>query len=77
MPNEVDPQTWRKNVIAKTQAIRVLDVVLIGPLMVWGGWTMRKKAPLPANARAAIGVATSIFNGYNYLWVKDEDGGAV
>jgi hypothetical protein len=77
MPNEVDPQTWRKNVIAKTQAIRVLDVVLIGPLMVWGGWNMRKKAPLPANALAAIGVATIIFNGYNYLWVKDEDGGAV
>jgi hypothetical protein len=38
---------------------------------------MRKKAPLPANALAAIGVATIIFNGYNYLWVKDEDGGAV
>jgi len=77
MSNEVDPQTWRKNVVAKTQAIRVLDVVLIGPLMVWGGWNMRKKAPLPANALAAIGVATIIFNGYNYLWVKDEDGGAV
>lgn len=50
----------------KTQEIRVIDVFVLGPLMIWTA----SFAGAPRWARlalAAAGVATIIYNGRNYL----------
>lgn len=49
----------------KSQTIRLLDVFLIGPLMIYGGWKLRKE--VPGSTLALFGVATIIYNGINYL----------
>lgn len=60
------------NLIAKTQVVRLTDVFIIGPLMIFGA------AQMPSDTRAqqvgrflllAAGVATIAFNGRNYLTV--------
>lgn len=56
---------------AKAQSIRVLDVAVIGPLMIWGGWTLRRKTPLAGTALAFFGLTTVLYNARNYLRVKD------
>jgi hypothetical protein len=55
----------------KSQTVRILDVVLIGPLMVWGGVRVREEHPLRGWLLAALGVATVWYNGRNYLLVED------
>jgi hypothetical protein len=57
----------------KTQTIRLLDVFLIGPLMVWGGCVGAKKHPTAGRALAAFGVATVLYNGNNYLKVRESE----
>lgn len=49
--------------VAKTQAIRVLDVVLIGPLMVWGGARVGGWAGW---LLAGFGVSTICYNAHNF-----------
>jgi hypothetical protein len=56
----------------KAQHIRILDVVLIGPLMLWGGWRARNEAPLAGYGLAALGLATIYYNGRNYGRVRDQ-----
>lgn len=56
---------------AKAQSIRVLDVAVIGPLMIWGGWTLRRQTPLAGTALAFFGLTTVLYNARNYLRVKD------
>jgi hypothetical protein len=51
------------NDVAKSQAVRVLDVVLIGPLMVWGGF---KLGGVAGSALAAFGASTIWYNARNY-----------
>ena len=52
------------NDVAKTQSVRLLDVVLIGPLMIWGG----SKAGGAGGALLAVfGVTTILYNANNYL----------
>jgi hypothetical protein len=50
--------------VAKTQAVRVADVFVIGPLMVFGGLTMPCR-PL-GWLLVAFGVGTVVYNGRNY-----------
>ncbi len=50
----------------KAQTIRVLDVALIGPLMIWGGLATRKTYPVAGTVLAAFGVSTIIYNAVNY-----------
>lgn len=51
----------------KAQPVRVLDVVLIGPLMIWGG--VRAGGPLGA-LLGMFGVGTIAYNAINYLEVQ-------
>lgn len=50
----------------KTQTVRLLDVFLIGPVMIWAA-----VAPVvPRSVKLALlifGVATIVYNGRNYL----------
>ncbi len=51
---------------APTQAIRLVDVFLLGPAMVWVGLGARK-APVVGTFVFAAGLATIAFNGSRYL----------
>lgn len=51
----------------KTQAIRVLDVLVLGPIMVWAG---ARRGGLPDWAKVALlvgGAATIVYNGKNFV----------
>jgi len=53
--------------VGKTQAIRVLDVVAIGPAMIWAGY---KGTTLHPGLRAFLGITgvlTILYNGQNFL----------
>lgn len=53
--------------LEKTQIVRVLDVVAIGPVMIWAAVSTEK---LPDWARLFLGisgVATIFYNGRNWL----------
>jgi len=54
--------------LAKTQAVRVADVLLIGPLMVYGATKMPRGAA--AVVLGLFGLGTIVFNGINYLRVQ-------
>lgn len=51
----------------KTQAVRLLDVLVFGPLMIYAGVT----TPPPRNwlkySLIALGIGTILYNGRNYL----------
>lgn len=50
----------------KAQPVRLMDVFLIGPLMMYGG----KTADMPVVWKSALvyfGASTILFNGMNYL----------
>lgn len=51
--------------IGKTQFIRLLDVFLIGPFMIYAG--MKSKDTLIKGGLITTGLATIAFNGTNYL----------
>lgn len=53
--------------VSKAQWVRVLDVILIGPLMVWGGVALADRHRLAGGALVLFGVATVWYNGRNYL----------
>jgi len=55
--------------IVKSQAIRLADVVLVGPLMIYGATKMPRG--LPAVVLGLLGVGTIILNGVNYMRFKD------
>ena len=58
-PSEIDA-------VVKTQRVRVIDVVLIGPLTAWAGWQLRRTHPIAAGLLAIIGVSTVLYNARNY-----------
>lgn len=54
----------------KSQDVRLVDVFLLGPFMMWAGW---EESGLPAWARTVLfvsGVATVYYNGRNYLMIE-------
>ncbi len=60
------------NLIAKAQLIRLYDVFVIGPLMMYGAYHMNAYTPRQRVARfllAGAGIATVLFNGRNYLMI--------
>lgn len=51
----------------KTQTIRLIDVFVLGPFMVWYAVRSTRMPTVARAALAATGVATSLYNGRNYL----------
>lgn len=51
----------------KSQRVRLLDVVVIGPLMIWGGV---KAGGWGGAALAVFGVTTMVYNARNYSRVR-------
>ena len=59
------------NFVGKGQLVRVLDVVLIGPLMFAGGVALsRTDKPLLGTLLGAFGLATVVFNARNWWLVN-------
>ena len=57
----------------KGQLTRVLDVLLLGPVMIVGGTFLgRGKYPLLGFILTASGAATIVFNGSNFIEVRRE-----
>lgn len=60
------------NLVVKAQVIRLYDVFVIGPLMMYGAYNMQAATPAQKAARfllAGAGIATVLFNGRNYLMI--------
>lgn len=53
--------------VRKTQAIRMLDVILIGPAMVAAAWELRTSSPALSFILGVSGVGTVLYNFRNYL----------
>ena len=53
--------------VGKTQLIRVLDVLLIGPVMMRAAYELRASSPLLASVLGASGAATVVYNWANYV----------
>ncbi len=56
----------------KAQPIRVLDVFVVGPIMVWAGLKLQGRHPLGGGSLALLGVSTILYNGANYNTVESE-----
>jgi hypothetical protein len=54
----------------KAQWVRVLDVLVIGPLMVAGGMSLTQKSPFWGVMLGAMGVGTMTFNARNWVLVE-------
>ncbi len=52
--------------ISKSQAIRLIDIFCIGPLMVYAG-RQKKLSPLINRSLIVFGIATILYNGRNYI----------
>jgi hypothetical protein len=57
--------------VVKSQRVRVADVLLIGPLMAWGGSKLAPRYPVAGGLLALLGVATVAYNARNYAIVRD------
>jgi len=58
------------NDLAKSQAVRVLDVILIGPVMAWAATRLPKEDAPVAWLLGAMAVATVVYNARNYLRIQ-------
>ena len=58
----------------KTQGVRLADVWMIGPLMLWGGVQLADRHPYRGYALAGLGIATVIYNLRNY-YIQHRSGG--
>ena len=57
----------------KAQLIRILDVVGIGPLMIYAGAKAKSELSTPVRAALIVtGVATIGYNGMNYILNEEE-----
>lgn len=63
--------TFELNRVVKAQAIRVLDVVLVGPLMLIGGHELSKAdRPITGNLLSFFGMSTMVYNARNFYLVE-------
>jgi len=62
----------RLALLGKAQWIRVLDVLVIGPCMLWGAYALaQQKRTIGAAALGSFGVLTIAFNAWNLAKVAD------
>ncbi len=53
---------------SKSQTVRLIDVFVIAPILIYAGVKYQKTMPkLLSLSLVAIGVATAVYNGKNYL----------
>lgn len=48
------------------QPVRILDILVIGPLMLWGGLKLREENPTAGSILALFGLTTIGYNAANY-----------
>ncbi len=53
--------------VTKTQNVRLIDVFLLGPVMIWAGYKVQKVNNPVAFFLAISGLMTVAYNGDNYL----------
>jgi hypothetical protein len=58
------------NQTVKTQAIRLADVALVGPLMIWGGVKTANENPVPGMTLLLFGIGTIIYNASNFISIE-------
>jgi len=59
------------NDTVKTQRVRLLDVFVIGPLMVAGGYALaRRGSPVWGTLLGVFGSTTIVYNGRNWLRIR-------
>jgi len=56
----------------KAQQVRLFDIFVLGPLMVWGGWKLQGEYPLAGQTLLLGGVGTVLYNGRNYMRIQRE-----
>lgn len=56
----------------KGQTVRLWDVFIIGPTMIWGATKLPKGNDLLAYALGAFGVATIVYNYINYERIEQQ-----
>jgi len=61
----------------KAQGVRVLDVVVIGPVMIAGGWALAGRRPVLGPLLVAMGFGTIVYNARNWVAVSDRQRGAL
>ena len=60
----------------KAQAVRLADVFLVGPLMIYAASKLPRREDKAAAALGVAGIATVIYNGRNFILTNREtDGG--
>lgn len=55
----------------KPQGIRILDVWIIGPLMLYASTLLPKEKDLTRFALRSFGLGTIVYNARNYMVIKD------
>ena len=54
----------------KAQSVRVADVLVVGPFMIWAGNELGRTKGLPGWLLLAMGVGTIVYNGNNWLQIR-------
>ena len=62
---------YQLNQVVKTQRIRLVDVFLLGPLMIYASTVIPKRHPATKAGMALFGVSTIVYNWRNYLRVQN------
>lgn len=57
----------------KSQTIRLIDVLILGPAMIRSGWLNREKSFLLGNGMMFAGAATIVYNWQNYIRTKEAE----
>jgi hypothetical protein len=55
---------------SKAQGVRLADVFVIGPMMMYGGWKGEGLHPIARIGLLVFGFGTSVYNGVNWNRVR-------
>ena len=55
----------------KTQAIRLFDVIFVGPVMMYSAWKLPREHSTLRRTLGVLGAATVLYNGNNFLALRD------